>query len=147
LENNRFFGKQQMENIQKVAHSIFTINQWDEKPYQELPDGTKYTRSSVAYCYKGDIEGESTLEYLMYYRTDGSGEYTGFERIVGCIGGRKGSVVLYHHGTFDNEAVNDTFNVVPNSGTEELQGLVGGGTEKLVHAAEFPLVLHFSFGQ
>jgi|WetSurMetagenome_2_1015567.scaffolds.fasta_scaffold677644_1 hypothetical protein len=46
----------------------FAMKTWDEKPDNELPGELKMTRASVAYTYQGDIEGESTLDYLMVYR-------------------------------------------------------------------------------
>jgi hypothetical protein len=128
-----------------VAHSTFSINQWDEKSHYEFADSAKLNRAAVAYAYTGDIKGESTLEYLLYYCTDGSGTHTGFERITGSLGERTGSFVLHHTGTFDKESVYDTYTVVPNSGTDELQGLRGEGRMKLVHAESYALALEYFF--
>ncbi|MGH2603160.1 MAG: DUF3224 domain-containing protein, partial [Dehalococcoidia bacterium] len=44
----------------------FAFTNWDEKPYSER-DGTKLTQSTVTNTFHGDIEGQSTLEYLMFY--------------------------------------------------------------------------------
>jgi hypothetical protein len=63
----------------------FALKTWDEKPYNELPGELKMTLTSVTYTYQGDIEGESTLDYLMVYRADGSGNYVGLERIIGRV--------------------------------------------------------------
>ena len=68
------------------------MKSWEEKPYNELPGELKMTRTSVAYTYQGDIEGESTLDYLMVYRPDNSGSFVGLERVIGRVGGRSGTL-------------------------------------------------------
>ena len=42
----------------------------------------------------GDIEGESSTEYLMMYRSDGSAAFVGLERVIGRVAGKAGSFVL-----------------------------------------------------
>ena len=122
----------------------FALKAWDEKPYNELPGELKMTRSSVAYTYQGDIEGESTLDYLMVYRPDESGSFVGLERIIGRVAGRAGSFVIQHTGTFNKTEVDSTFFVVPNSGTGELVDLRGEGEIKLAgHAERYPMVFRF----
>jgi hypothetical protein len=118
----------------------FAMKSWEEKPYNELPGELKMTRTSVAYTYHGDIEGESTLDYLMVYRADNSGSFVGLERVIGRVGGRSGSFVLQHTGTFDKTDVNGTFLVVPQSGTGELVNLRGEGSINLSgHAELYPM--------
>jgi hypothetical protein len=121
------------------------MKSWEEKPYNELPGELKMTRTHVAYSYQGDIEGESTLDYLMVYRPDNSGSFVGLERIIGRVGGRSGSFVLQHTGTFDKTDVNGTFFVVPHSGTGELVNLRGEGSINLSgHAERYPMVFNFT---
>jgi hypothetical protein len=125
----------------------FSLKAWDEKPYNELPGELKMTRSSVAYTYQGDIEGESTLDYLMVYREDGSGSFVGLERIIGRVGGRSGSFVLQHTGTFNKQDVQGTCFVVPWSGTGELVHLRGDGHINLSgHAEHYPMIFDYDFG-
>ena len=124
----------------------FTLKAWDEKPYNELPGELKMTRSSVAYTYQGDIEGESTLDYLMVYRPDESGSFVGLERIIGRVAGRAGSFVIQHTGTFNKTDVNSTFVVVPQSGTGELTNLRGDGEVVLSgHAESYPMKFRYTF--
>jgi hypothetical protein len=118
----------------------FAMKSWEEKPYNELPGELKMTRTSVAYTYQGDIEGESTLDYLMVYRADNSGSFVGLERVIGRVGGRSGSFVLQHTGTFNKSDVNGTLFVVPQSGTGELTNLRGEGSISLSgHAERYPM--------
>ena len=113
------------------AKATFTMKSWDEKtwegqPYTEVT-GAKLTRAEVAYTYEGDLVGDSTLQYLMFYRADGTGHAIALERIAGTLGGRRGSFVLQHSGTFAAQGVAGTFTVLPGSGTGELEGLRGEG--------------------
>jgi hypothetical protein len=124
---------------------FFALKAWDEKPYNEVAGELKMTRSSVAYTYQGDIEGESTLDYLMVYRPDESGSFVGLERIIGRVAGRAGSFVIQHTGTFDKTDVHGTFFVVPHSGTGELTGLCGEGEMNLSgHAERYPMTFKFN---
>ncbi len=115
----------------KHATATFTMQGWDEKtwdgkPYTEV-SGVKMTRAEVAYQYQGDFIGESTLQYLMFYRDDGTGHSVGLERMEGTLAGRKGSFVLQHSGTFGQEGVDGAFLIIPGSGAGALTGLSGEG--------------------
>lgn len=128
------------------AKSTFTMKRWDEKtwdgkPYTEVT-GAKLTRAEVAYTYEGDLVGDSTLQYLMFYRADGTGHTIALERIEGTLGGRTGSFILQHSGTFATQGVAGTFFVLPGSGTDELQGLRGEG--KLI-VQEQPWSIEFAY--
>ena len=127
------------------SNVAFALKSWNEKPYNELSGELKMTLTNVAYSYHGDIEGESTLDYLMVYRADGSGNYVGLERIIGRVANRSGSFVLQHTGTFDKTDVHGTFFVVPQSGTGELVDLRGEGSIDLSgHAEQYPMIFKFS---
>ncbi|MCC6190337.1 MAG: DUF3224 domain-containing protein [Anaerolineales bacterium] len=111
------------------ARSTFEVTRWDEKPYQEGEGGFKLTRASVSKTFQGDLEGQSTVEYLMVYPGEGRGatHFVGLERVEGKLGGRPGSFVLQHTGTDDGHTAASRYFVVPGSGTGELQGLRGEG--------------------
>src|SRR5258705_11426512 len=104
------------------AKATFAVNAWDEKPYNEMKGVPKLTRASVTKSYQGDITGEGKVEYLMMYRDDGSASFTALERVVGSVGGRSGSFVLLHSGTFKDGIATVTMLVVPGSGTVDLEG-------------------------
>ena len=127
------------------ATSTFEIKGWDAKPYDEFDDGRKLTRATVTKSYLGDIEGEGKLEYLMVYGPDGSASFVGVERVVGRIGGRSGSFVLQHNGTFQGGVARDTWLVVPDSGTGNLQGLRGKCDFSSGHAKQYAISLDYDF--
>ena len=109
------------------ATGTFEGKSWDEKPYHEIDGGPKLTRASVTNAYRGDVEGDGTLEYLMIYRDAGTADFLGLERVVGRIGDRSGSFVLQQSGTYEAGTAKGTWFVVPGSGTGDLRGLRGEG--------------------
>jgi hypothetical protein len=130
--------------MSKRATATFEVKNWDEKPFSEIDGGPKLTRVSVTKSFQGDIEGEGTQEYLMIHREDGTAGFMGLERVVGKIGGRAGSFVLEHQGTFEGGTAKATCNVVPGSGTGQLSGMRGkGGYEARTRQA--PIDLDYDF--
>src|SRR5436190_14784628 len=100
-KGNQKAGITEEAALKTHAKATFALNAWDEKPYNEMNGLPKLTRVSVTKSYQGDIKGEGKLEYLMMYRDDGSASFIGLERVVGSVGGRSGSFVLQHGGTFE----------------------------------------------
>ena len=132
------------------ANATFEIKSWDEKTWEDRPynevSGAKLTRASVAKSLQGDIAGESTLEYLMSYHENGTVSFVGLERVVGSVGGRKGSFVLQRIGADEGGVLKETYVVVPGSGTGDLRGLRGKGNATLGEQAErYPFTLDYDF--
>jgi Protein of unknown function (DUF3224) len=109
------------------ATGSFEVKSWNEKPYSEVEGQPKLTRAEVVYGYRGDLEGKGKIEYLMCYSSNNIAYFIGYEEVTGRLGGRSGSFVLQHTGTFEAGAVKDTLIIVPGSATGELTGLTGGG--------------------
>ena len=128
-----------------TAHARFAIKSWDEKPYGEVPGMPKLTRASVTKSYRGDIEGEGHVEYLMMYRDDGSATFVGLERIVGRLAGKRGTLVLQRSGVFEGGQAKESYSVIPGSTTEELLGLQGEGASSVGHGTEHPFTLNYEF--
>ncbi len=126
----------------------FTITSWDEQPYRELPDGSKFTRADVVLTGTGDGLDAATFEALMYYRPDGTSSYTTLTRIVGELAGRSGSFVLRGDGTFDGTAARGESTVVTGSGTGGLAGITGSAQSVSTHADYpfMPFTLRFDLG-
>ena len=107
------------------ATARFEIKAWDEQPYYEMEGMPKLTRAGVTQSYRGDIEGEGRVEYLMVDAEGGSASFVGTERVVGRLGDRSGSFVFQGSGTFEAGAARCSWRVVPGSGTGDLRGLRG----------------------
>jgi hypothetical protein len=118
----------------------FQGKSWDEVAYDEGEGRPKLSRASVTNVYTGDIEGESTLEYLLAYQNDETANFVGIERVNGRIGDKSGSFVLQQSGTYEAGIAKGNWFVVPGTSTGELTGLRGeGGFEANHDGATFTL--------
>jgi len=131
--------------MRKHAEATFVLKSWDEKPYNEIEGVPKLTRVSSTKSYQGDIAGEGKLEYLMMYRSTGSASFIGLERVVGSVGGRSGSFVLQHSGTFEGGIARVILSVVPGSGTGDLHGMRGEGGFDVGHQEPYAMTLDYGF--
>jgi hypothetical protein len=122
-------------SYQHTAACKFQVASWSESAYVDIDGegttagGTYYpkrglSRAEVSYSYTGDIEGTSTLVYLIAYKADAA-PVLGLERFTGSIAGREGSCVFRHVGSQDAGSVSARLEVVPGMGTGDLAGLVG----------------------
>jgi hypothetical protein len=128
------------------ATANFEMTSWDEKPYDEIDGQPRLARASVANTYRGDIEGQGKVEYLMLYRDDSSASFVGLERISGRLGGRSGSFVLQHSGTYEGGTTTATSSVVPGSGSGDLHNLRGQGSFVSQYGQLAPVTLDYEFG-
>ena len=121
------------------------IKSWDEKPYRELPDGTRYARAEVTLAGTDELT-EGAFESLLYYRADGTGTYVALMSLTGTLGGRTGNVVLAGEGTYDGTTAAMSARVVEATG--ELAGLTGTVTSTSTHAdyPHMPIVLDYDLG-
>lgn len=109
-----------------TLHATFDVSSWDEVAFDERGGATKLTEATVTRGYSGDIEGSSVTKWLMAYAPDGTATFVGIERLVGSIGGRKGSLVLRHVGQFSDGAATATLTIVVGAG--ELEPVTGAGS-------------------
>lgn len=128
------------------AHAVYFSKDWERKPWggtaNENP-GFKLGRVEMIHEYKGDIEGEGSVQFLFAYEKDGGG-FVGLEKITGSIGGKSGSFVLQYTGSAANERLQQSMVVIPGSGTGELRGLKGQVTmECALHMDEYPFTLEY----
>ena len=128
------------------AEGTFTVTAWDEDTYTELDGKTKLTKAAVGYRLSGDIEGDATWSALMYYRADGTAEYTGLQHLTGQIGGREGTCVMVADGTFADGAARGTWRVIEGSGTGALAGLRGSGTSVATSEPPGTFTLDYEIG-
>ncbi|MBE1580142.1 DUF3224 domain-containing protein [Amycolatopsis roodepoortensis] len=112
--------------------NTFAMKNWEESVVSGTEGAPRVAYAHATLAYSGLIDGESVLDYLLYYAGegyDGGGTPApGFERIEGSVDGRKGSFVIKHDTGFDAKGISSTFTVVEGSGTGELAGITGTGT-------------------
>ena len=83
-------------------------------------------RMSIDKQFHGDLEGTSKGQML----TGGtairnSAGYVAIEHVTGSLKGRKGSFILQHTGVMNRGTPSLVITIVPDSGTEQLEGLRG----------------------
>lgn len=109
------------------AGGTFTVTSWDENTYQELAGKTKLSKARMGFRLEGGLEGDLICDTFMYYREDGTAEYTGLQHFTGTAGGRRGTCVMVADGTYDGREARGSWRVIPGSGTDALAGLTGSG--------------------
>lgn len=81
---------------------------------------------TIAKTFHGDVKGTSTGQMLaIRTATPGSAGYVAMERVTATLGGRHGSFDLQHSGSMNRGAQSLSVTVIPDSGTDGLQGLAG----------------------
>ena len=126
-----------------LAKTMFKIVSWDEEPFDEPESGPKLTQAHVKRSFAGDLIGTGNLMYVMTHLDGGGASFSGFEKVVGRLGGRTGSFVLRHTGSYDGEKAAAECEVVTGSGTDELAGLSGAGAFSAGHAEEHEMTLAY----
>lgn len=109
------------------ASGTFEITGMSEDAHRELEGGMKLTRAQGTQRFSGDIEGEGSVEWLMFYSADGTARFLGLQEISGSIGDRTGTFVLEAVGDHDGKQSKCTWTVIAGSGTGDLAGLSGEG--------------------
>jgi hypothetical protein len=109
-------------------------------------DDTLLGHLSIDKQFHGDLEATSKGEMLSAgTSTKGSAGYVAIEHVRGTLHGKAGSFVLQHSGTMTRGVPTLTVSVVPDSGTDQLVGLVGSMTIDVTggkHAYEFSYTLN-----
>ncbi len=110
-----------------VLHAIgtFTVSLTPQHT-DGTPDETAMGRLSIAKTWSGGIDGTSSGEMLTAMTSmKGSAAYVAVERVRGSVDGREGTFAMYHRGLSDRGVQSLSIEVVPDSGTGALVGIVG----------------------
>lgn len=92
---------------------------------QATEDGAP-SRMALDKQFYGDLEATSKGEMLSAMGgVQGSAGYVAIEKVTGSLKGRTGTFVLQHSGTMTRGTPHLTITVVPDSGTDQLEGLSG----------------------
>lgn len=83
-------------------------------------------RMSIDKQYHGDLEAVARGQMISAGTAiKNSAGYVAVERVTGTLKGRKGSFVLQHHGIMNRGQPSLVITIIPDSGTEQLEGLRG----------------------
>src|SRR5882762_7138886 len=120
-----------------MTHAIGTF---EVKLTPETTDDKDTTlgRMAIDKQFHGDIEGTSKGEMLTGMTSvKGSAGYVAIEKVSGTLQGKRGTFILQHTGTMNRGAAQLSITVVPDSGTDELVGVSGTLTIKVVDGKHF----------
>jgi len=93
---------------------------------EAVPGIPTISRMMLDKTFHGDLAGTSKGEMLGAGDPQkGNAGYVALEHFTGTLNGRSGSFALQHSGTMDGGALHLNVNVVPGSGTDDLQGISG----------------------
>lgn len=107
-------------------------------PQDDKSGDASLGRMTIDKQWHGDLEGSSNGQMLTAGTTvKGSAGYVAIEKVSGTLKGHKGTFVLQHSGTMTRGEGQLTITVVPDSGTEELQGLTGKMSIKIENGKHF----------
>jgi hypothetical protein len=81
----------------------------------------------------------------MLYRADKSARFVGLQRITGSVGGRTGTFVLSAEGDHEGGSSRIRLQVVPGSGTDNLEGIDGTGSMTAPGGAKGTYELQYTF--
>jgi hypothetical protein len=95
-------------------------------PVDDDPGSAMLGRMSIDKQFHGDLEGTSKGQMLTGATPiKNSAGYVAIERVTGTLKGRKGAFILQHTGIMNRGAASLIITIVPDSGTEQLEGLRG----------------------
>ena len=95
-------------------------------------------RMSLDKRYHGPLEASGHGEMLSVRASEpGSAGYVALERVQGSLDGRQGSFYLQHSGTMTRGAPTLSVTVVPDTGTDALQGKLAIRIENGKHYYDF----------
>ena len=126
------------------ASGTFEVKMKPQAPEDGVGDPT-VGRMSLDKQFHGGLEATSRGQMLAAMTdVEGSAGYVAIERVKGTLGGRDGSFALQHSGTMTRGVPQLTITVVPDSGTEQLNGLAGRMTIDIAegkHSYDFEYTL------
>lgn len=127
------------------ATGTFEVTSMTDEPYEEPDGGMKLTHASGTQTFRGDIDGDGAVHWLMLYRPDKTARFVGLQRITGTVGGRQGSFVLAAEGDHDAGSSTIRWTVVTGSGTGDLTAIAGMGGMVAPGGAKGSYELEYTF--
>ena len=100
-------------------------------PQDDKSEDKTLGRMTIEKQWHGNLEGTSKGQMLTAGSGVKSGGYVAIEKFTGTLGGKRGTFVFQHSGTMTRGEPQLTITVVPDSGTDQLEGLTGRLTIKI----------------
>lgn len=104
----------------------FDVRRTGQSSIDDAGEGANMARIRLEKVFHGALDATSVVEMTSVGTAiQGSAAYVAIEYVSGRLDGRIGAFALQHAGTMKRGAPALSVTVVPDSGTGELQGLVG----------------------
>lgn len=129
-----------------TATGKFELQSWNEQTWDESSNGRKLTTASVEQAFSGDLEGKGSVEWVMAYRSDGTAEFAGYQRVAGRLAGMDGTLVASSIGTFQDGVARGEWKIVEGAGSGALAGVTGGGSFEAPAGPEAKFTLTYEAG-
>lgn len=124
-----------------LATGAFSVNLTPVSTDKTLTTPAQFARMTIEKSFEGELNAKSLGEMLSCrLESLTSAGYVAIEQVTGILAGKSGSFVLQHYGVMSSEGQHLTLEVLPDSGTGELEGLTGEMTINIVdgqHSYEF----------
>lgn len=121
-----------------IAKGEFDVSLQPLDAYAAGVEGIRLGRMSIDKTFHGDLEATSKGEMLSARtKVQTSAGYVALEQVEGTLDGKQGSFVLQHFGVTQGENNRLLLEVVPDSGTGELQALSGSMTIEVREGKHF----------
>jgi len=117
---------------------------WQEDVWRDEPSPLKLTRVAAHGKMSGGLTGSAKTFYLIAYVTAEKGPYTGYTQFTGTLDGKSGSFTLADTGIFEPASATTRWEIVENSGTDELAGISGSGGFKASEGMTFDFELDYA---
>lgn len=127
-----------------VLKGVFQITAWNESAYAEHDNNNKQTIAEITQTYSGDINGSAQIRYVMSYQNGEAAVFVGMEHLTINTPEISGTIVLQHNGLFSQGVAQSQFNVIADSGTDNLKQFIGHGefTSTENGQADYLITLH-----
>lgn len=112
--------------MKEKAAGPFDVKLTPQPPDNDPAREAKIGRMSLDKKYHGELDGVGKGEFMgVNDPALKSAAYVAMERVTGTLKGKRGSFVLQHSGKMDRGELSYAITVVPDTGTDELQGIKG----------------------
>jgi hypothetical protein len=124
-------GRPRQKATTMIARGTFDVKVMPQP--QDEAAGGPFGRFFLDKQFHGDLEGTSKGQMLAAGTgVEQSGAYVALELVTGTVLGRRGSFILQHTGTMQKGVYALEVKIVPDSGTDQLTGLSGAMTIRIV---------------
>jgi hypothetical protein len=120
------------------AMGEFTVSLQPLEPFMKGGGGIRLERMSISKTFSGDLAAASQGEMLSVKTNNkDSAGYVAVEQVDGALNGRTGTFVLQHYGVINRGEQRLVLEVVPESGTGQLEDLSGKMIIKIENGKHF----------